>query len=68
MTPAMKALYELALIAYVTASPFGFLWFHKVVLKQEWDWDLADQVTVRLYVISNIIAGYMAYSLQEWRC
>lgn len=69
MSNGLKSIYELLLIAYVTTSPFAFLWFHKVVMKQEWDWDLADSVTIRLYVVSTVTAGYMAYILQEWsRC
>lgn len=68
MTAGVKSIFELLLISYVTTSPFLFLWFHKNVMRQQWDWDLADRVTVRLYVMSNILAGYLAFSLQEWKC
>lgn len=56
---------QLSLIAYTTLSPFLFLWFHKIVLKQRWDWDLADGVTLALYLFSNIGAGYTSYMIQE---
>jgi hypothetical protein len=65
MSPALKSIYELLLIAYVTAAPFCFLWFHKVVMKETWNMDMADRVTIRLYLMSTIAAGYMAYILQE---
>ena len=62
----MKHFYELALISYVTASPFLFLWFHKKVLRQKWDNDLTDIVTASAYITSNVLAGWMAYLVQEW--
>jgi hypothetical protein len=65
MHPVLKSIYELMLITYVTTSPFIFLWFHKVVMKETWNMDIADRVTIRLYVMSTIAAGYMAYILQE---
>lgn len=54
-----------ALSAYFVVSPFLFLWFHRSILGEVWDNDLADRVTVRLYVISNIAAAYMAYIVEE---
>jgi hypothetical protein len=62
---ALKSLYQLALITYTVGSPFFFLWFHRNVMKQTWDGDLADAVTLRLYVISNIAAQAAAYMLLE---
>ncbi len=59
--------YAALLISYTVGSPFLFLWFHKVVLKQVWDNDLTDRVTIRLYVISNIAVQTLGYMLTECR-
>ena len=61
----MKTAFEVFLICYTVGSPFLFLWFHRNVLKEDWDGDLADRVTIRLYIISNIAAQSLAYFLEE---
>lgn len=58
-------LFQLVLISYTITAPFLFLWFHKVVLKEAWDGDMADKVTIRLYVMSVIGAQLMSYWIQE---
>lgn len=65
MSNLYRMLLMTALAAYPVMSPFIFLWFHKNVLKQVWDNDLTDSVTVRLWIMSNIAACYMAYVVQE---
>jgi hypothetical protein len=59
--------FQAALISYVISSPFLFLWFHKVVMKETWNNDLADRVTVKIYIISNIAAAAISYLIQECR-
>lgn len=53
------------LIGYVVTSPFLFFWFHKCILRQSWDDDWTDRVTVTLYFFSNLIAAYISYMIQE---
>jgi hypothetical protein len=54
--------------AYVVSSPLVFLWFHAKVMNQKWDDDMADRVTIRLYILSNLGALFLAYSLIEnWK-
>ena len=60
-------LYSL-LTLYTISSPFAFMWFHHTVLRQRWDNDLADQVTVVLYVLSNLLAGVLGYWVQTAGC
>jgi len=47
---------QFVLISYIVSSPFLTFLFHKNIMKELWNDDLADRVTVRLYVISNIAA------------
>jgi hypothetical protein len=57
-----------ALTAYTVTSPFAFLWFHHVVLKQAWDNDMTDKVTIVLYILSNIVVGVLGFWVQEGCC
>lgn len=60
-----KHLIQLGLISYTVLSPFMFLLLHKIVLKEKWDWDMADGVTLGLYLVSNICASFISYQIQE---
>lgn len=65
MNPHERHLIQLVLISYAVVSPFLFLWFHKVVLKQRWDWDMADGITLGLYLVSNVCSSFVSYMIQE---
>lgn len=56
---------EMLLITYVVLSPFAFLWFHRRVLREQWDGDFADRVVLTLYVVSNVVAQLFMYLIQE---
>lgn len=56
------------LTLYTVGSPFAFLWFHHTVLKQAWDNDLTDKVTVALYILSNVLVGILSFLVQEGCC
>lgn len=60
-----KHFIQLCLISYTILSPFIFLLLHKIVLKEKWDWDMADGVTLGLYLVSNICASFLSYQIQE---
>ena len=47
---------QFVIIVYIVTSPFLFFLFHKNIMHELWDNDLADRVTLRLYVISNVAA------------
>lgn len=53
------------LISYIICSPFLFLWFHKNILKEKWDNDTSDKVTVCIYIFSNFMACIVSYLIQE---
>ena len=57
-----------SLTLYTVASPFAFMWFHHAVLKQSWDNDLTDKVTVVLYILSNLAVGVLGFLVQEGCC
>lgn len=61
----LEMIFQILLMAYIVTSPFIFMWFHKVVLKEEWNDDWADRVTLRLYIFSNIGAMTISYIMQE---
>ena len=61
----IELIYQAILIGYMVTSPFLFMWFHKIILKETWNNDLADKVTVQLYVMSNLAAVYTSYLIQE---
>jgi|GEM_PF-6101414 len=65
MSMGYRTLLITFLSAYPIISPFMFLWFHQKVMKQQWDDDLADSVTIRLWIMSNVAACYMAYVVEE---
>ena len=56
------------LTVYTVTSPFAFLWFHHTVLRQTWDNDMTDKVTVTLYILSNVLAGVLGFLVQEGCC
>lgn len=56
------------LTLYTVASPFAFMWFHHAVLRQTWDNDLTDWVTVMIYIFSNVLVGILSFMVQEGCC
>ena len=61
----LRATFQVLVIGGVFLLPSITLWVHKYIMKETWNDDMADRVTIRLFILAEIGLVFLSWLLQE---